>query len=141
LNFDDLNWEQRKYQAWRAYGDSKLANLYFTYELARKLKLTKQTLFATAAHPGLTASNLAKGPVIRGFNFLLAQDTVMGALPTLMAATEPSVRNGSYFGPSGVSEWRGFPRRVFSNRLSHDAGIAQKLWRFSEEMTGVSFPF
>ncbi len=139
LNLDDLAWETRNYIAWRAYGDSKIANLYFTYELSRKIKSAKQSVMVTAAHPGLTASNLAKGAMIRFFNAIFAQSGPMGALPTLMAAIEPSAKTGDYFGPSGMSEWRGYPKRVFSNKLSHDDDIAAKLWTISEELTGVKF--
>jgi len=139
LKLDDLAWENRKYLPWKAYGDSKLANLYFTYELSRKIEAAGQSVMVTAAHPGLTSSNLAKGAAIRFFNSIFAQDGPMGALPTLMAAIEPSAKTGNYFGPSGMSEWRGYPKQVFSNKLSHDVDIAAKLWTISEEQTGVKF--
>jgi len=139
LNFDDLGWEKRKYVAWKAYGDSKIANLYFTYELARKLVQVEAKVITTAAHPGLTETNLAKSKVLRGLNRLVAQTAPMGALPTLMAATEPSAKNGDYFGPSGMAEWKGFPKQVISNKLSHDEDHAQKLWTVSEELTGIKF--
>ena len=139
LKFDDLAWETRNYSAWKAYGDSKLANLYFTYELSSKILATGQPVMVTAAHPGLTASNLAKGAVIRFFNSIFAQAGSMGALPTLMAATEPTAGSGDYFGPAGMSGWRGYPKRVSSNKLSHNGDIAAKLWTISEEQTGVKF--
>ncbi len=139
LNLNDLAWKNRKYAAWKAYGDSKLANLYFTYELARKVQAAGHGVIITAAHPGFTASNLAKGPIIRFFNEIIAQSGSMGALPTLMAATEPSAKSGDYFGPSGISEWRGYPRQVFSNKLSHDTAIAAKLWDLSEDLTSMKF--
>jgi NAD(P)-dependent dehydrogenase (short-subunit alcohol dehydrogenase family) len=139
LNFDDLHWEKRKYISWSAYGDSKIANLYFTYELDRKIKAAGVDVMVTAAHPGLTSSNLAKGAGIRFFNAIFAQSGAMGALPTLMAATEPAAKSGDYFGPSRVSEWRGYPKKVISNKLSQDGDIAQKLWTTSEELTGVTF--
>ncbi|MEA3286159.1 MAG: oxidoreductase [Candidatus Marinimicrobia bacterium] len=139
LDFDDLNWGKRRYMAWKAYGDSKIANLYFTYELSRKIQAAGDSIVVTAAHPGLTASNLAKGAVIQFFNTIFAQDGPMGALPTLMAAVEPSAKSGNYYGPSGMSEWRGYPKLVSSNKLSHDVDIAAKLWTISEELTGVKF--
>lgn len=139
LNFDDLTWEKRKYVAWKAYGDSKIANLYFTYELARKLVQAEGKVITTAAHPGLTETNLAKSKLLRGLNRLIAQTAPMGALPTLMAATEPSAKSGDYFGPSGMAEWKGYPKQVISNKLSHDEDIAQKLWTVSEELTGIKF--
>jgi len=139
LQLDDLAWETRKYSPWKAYGDSKLANLYFTYELSRKISAAGQSVTVAAAHPGLTASNLAKGAVIRFFNSIFAQSGSMGALPTLMAATESSVKSGDYFGPSGISGWRGYPQQVFSNKLSHATDIAARLWEISEQLTGVKF--
>lgn len=139
LNLEDLNWENRKYISWTAYGDSKIANLYFTYELSRKIKTNGHGVMVTAAHPGLTSSNLAKGRGIKFFNALFAQAGPMGALPTLMAATEPTAKSGDYFGPSGISEWRGYPRQVVSNKLSQNEDIASKLWTLSEKLTGVTF--
>ncbi|MCF7823304.1 MAG: SDR family NAD(P)-dependent oxidoreductase [Candidatus Marinimicrobia bacterium] len=139
INLDDLNWENRKYVSWTAYGDSKIANLYFTYELARKIQAAGHHVMVTAAHPGLTSSNLAKGAGIRFFNSLFAQSGSMGALPTLMAATDPSAKNGDYFGPSKLSGWRGYPKRVFSNKASHDTDIAARLWEISQDMTQVKF--
>jgi len=139
LNLDDLAWENRKYVPWTAYGDSKLANLYFTYELARRIKTAGQDVMVTAAHPGLTISNLAKDRGIRFFNSIFAQSSAMGALPSLMAATDPSTRSGHYYGPSRMFEWRGYPKQVYSNKLSHDPDIAARLWDASEKMTGVIF--
>jgi hypothetical protein len=69
----------------------------------------------------------------------MVQSQFMGSLPTLMAATEETARSGDYFGPSGPAEWRGYPKRVFSNELSHNEEIAARLWRVSEELTGQKF--
>ena len=60
LNFEDLQWEHRRYVPWKAYGDSKIANLYFTYELSQRIKASGSLVLASAAHPGLTNTNLAK---------------------------------------------------------------------------------
>lgn len=139
LNFDDLQWESRKYQSWKAYGDSKLANLYFTFELQRRMKTAGLDILATAAHPGLTETNLAKSAVMRFFNSLIAQPGPMGALPTLMAATEPTAQSGDYFGPAGMAGWKGYPKRVLTTELAHDEGIAARLWEISEKLTGQTF--
>jgi NAD(P)-dependent dehydrogenase (short-subunit alcohol dehydrogenase family) len=139
LNFDDLAWENRRYSPWKAYGDSKVANLYFTYELSRQIKASGNTVMVTAAHPGLTTSGLAKGVGVKIFVMLFAQKTPMGALPTLMAATEPTAKSGEYFGPAGFAGTRGYPDKSTPNDLAQDAEIAEQLWRVSEEMTGVSF--
>lgn len=142
LNFDDLTWEKRGYSAWRAYGDSKIANLYFTFELDRQLKEKKLNLLVTAAHPGYTATELQRNMGIFEFlNNIFAQDISMGALPTLRAATEGGLKGGEYFGPGGFMEMWGFPIRVESNSLAKDAEIAKKLWEVSEELTRVKFEF
>ena len=140
LDFDDLQWESRKYVPFKAYGDSKIANLYFTLEMARRLEKAGSKVMTTAAHPGLTQSNLAKSKILRGINQIFAQNAFMGALPTLMAAIETSAKNGDYFGPSGWSEWRGYPKLVHSNKLSRDEALAKKLWAISEDLTGIKFP-
>ncbi len=140
LNFDDLTWEKRQYKAWRAYGDSKIANLYFTYELNRRLKGSGSEVIITAAHPGWTATELQRHASITGFlNDFFAQDISMGALPTLRAAYDKEAHGGEYYGPNGFMELRGYPVQVSSNKLSKDQTIAARLWKVSENLTGVLF--
>lgn len=140
IDFNDLNWEKRKYKAWRAYGDSKISNLYFTYELQRKLDKGKSNLKVTAAHPGWTGTDLQRHSGLLEFmNPFFAMKTWQGALPTLRAATDETASGGDYFGPDGWHEWRGYPIKVESNKLSHDKSIAAKLWKISEELTGIKF--
>lgn len=143
LDFDDLNWEKRNYAQWTAYGDSKLANLYFTYELDRKLKEQGINTVVTASHPGWTATELQRtaGDVMKYLNGIFAQDITMGALPTLRAAIEEGLKGGEYFGPNGFMEISGYPVKVESNQLSKDRAIAQKLWVVSEQLTSVKFEF
>jgi NAD(P)-dependent dehydrogenase (short-subunit alcohol dehydrogenase family) len=139
IDFDDLNWEKREYKGWGAYGDSKVANLLFTYELARKLKATDT--IAVAAHPGYTATDLQRtSRLFAILNPLLAQKPSMGALPTLRAAVDSRVKGGEYYGPGGRGGFRGFPVKVSSTGLSNNKEIAKKLWAVSEEQTGVVFP-
>ncbi len=142
LNFDDLNWEKRKYKQWTAYGDSKIANLYFTFELDRKLKESNIGVLTTAAHPGYTATDLQRN---MGFatilNGLFAQSIEMGTLPTLRAAFDDAAKGGEFYGPDGLMGMRGFPIKVESNDLSQDQEIALKLWEVSEELTGLEFEF
>ncbi|MCA9614584.1 MAG: short-chain dehydrogenase, partial [Myxococcales bacterium] len=105
----------------RAYGDSKLANLYFTYELARRYD---GSLISVAAHPGATQTELARHTLaIRIFNVFAAQKLSVGTLPTLRAATDPEAESGDYYGPDGLLEVRGYPVKVESNALSHDATL------------------
>ncbi len=136
INFDDLNWKIKKYNAWRAYGASKIANLYFTFELSKKLADKKITV--TAAHPGWTATELQRHSGISQFgNKFFAMPTPQGALPTLRAAIDENAKSGDYFGPDGWQEWKGYPVLVQPNQLAKDETIAKKLWDVSEELTGV----
>lgn len=141
LNFDDLQWEQRKYKPWSAYGDSKLANLYFTYELSRRLKDAGVPVRVTAAHPGYTATNLQRHSLLARIGNAVAMKTAKGALPTVRAATDPDANSGDYFGPDGLGEIWGYPKKVDSNALSKDTGKAKRLWEISETLTGETFKF
>jgi NAD(P)-dependent dehydrogenase (short-subunit alcohol dehydrogenase family) len=140
IDFSDLNWEKKTYNTQRAYGDSKLANLYFTYELARKLKDDGNNPRITAAHPGWTATDLQRhSRLMRFLNKIFAQSVEMGALPTLRAAFDEHAKPGDFFGPEGMLHMRGHPVAHDSSELSHDENIAQELWKRSEEMTGVRY--
>ena len=142
IDFEDLNWEKRTYKAWTAYGDSKIANLYFTFELNRKLKENNLDIITTAAHPGWTSTELQRNSGLASFfNNFFAQDITMGALPTLRASFDKEAKGGEYFGPKGFKEIRGYPIKVDSNDLSKDENIAKKLWEVSEELTKVTFEF
>jgi NAD(P)-dependent dehydrogenase (short-subunit alcohol dehydrogenase family) len=143
IRFDDLQWEH-SYSRVGAYGQAKLANLMFTYELQRRL--TGTNTIAAAAHPGGSNTELARNtPAAVRFVFnvvgpLFTQSAEMGALPTLRAATDPGVLGGQYFGPEGIGEQRGYPKVVASSDASHDAAAQRRLWAVSEELTGVVFP-
>jgi NAD(P)-dependent dehydrogenase (short-subunit alcohol dehydrogenase family) len=139
INFDDLQWE-RSYSRVRAYGQSKLANLMFTYELQRRLSAAGTTI-AVAAHPGFAATELMRHtPAAAVVTPLFSQDAAMGALPVLRAATAPGVLGGQYYGPGGFLGLRGYPKLVASSRRSHDEAVQRRLWAVSEELTGVTFP-
>ena len=139
INFDDLQWE-RSYSRVRAYGQSKLANLMFTYELQRRLSGAGTTI-AVAAHPGFAATELMRHtPAAAVVTPLFSQDAAMGALPVLRAATDPGVLGGQYYGPGGFLGLRGYPKLVASSRRSHDEAVQRRLWAVSEELTGVTFP-
>ncbi|MFD1035927.1 SDR family NAD(P)-dependent oxidoreductase [Sphingomonas hankookensis] len=144
IHFDDLHWE-RSYGRAAAYGQSKLANLMFTYELQRRL-LEQGNTIAVAAHPGVSNTELVRNrPAafrlpVSWLAPLLTQKPEMGALPTLRAATDPGVAGGQYYGPAGMGEIRGYPTLVASSDASHDRAVQQRLWRVSEELTGVTFP-
>jgi NAD(P)-dependent dehydrogenase (short-subunit alcohol dehydrogenase family) len=146
IDFDDLNWQRRPYRAWRAYGQSKLANLLFTAELQRRLTDAGSSVLAMAAHPGYAATNLQFHSQRRAFdligalgNRLIAQDEEGGALPTLFAAVA-DVPGNSFAGPGGFMEQRGAPKLVGRSGAAQDADVARRLWDVSEELTGVRFP-
>ena len=145
IRFDDLQWE-RSYNRVAAYGQSKLANLMFTYELQRRLAATQTPTIAVAAHPGISNTELMRhipGSGLPGFSALaglVTNSPAVGALAALRAATDPEVRGGQYYGPSGFRELVGHPVLVQSNRQSHDTDVQQRLWSVSEELTGVKFP-
>lgn len=142
LDFNDLHCENRPYKKARAYGDSKIANLYFTYELQRKVEAAGLKILVAAAHPGWTATELQRHSGLLSFlNNFFAQGIEMGALPTLYAAVASDVKGGDYYGPAGWREMKGYPKRVRSNKLSHDKEIAAKLWKVSEDLTGVIYRF
>lgn len=151
LNLDDLMGEKR-YRAWGAYGQSKLANLLFTGELQRRLDQAHLSVKAMAAHPGYAHTNLQsasakmKGKslearVTEKANDLMAQSAAMGALPTLFAATAPGLPGDSFVGPNGFMELRGYPQLVGRSTRAADLSDAAALWTASEELTGVVYPF
>ncbi|WP_194824408.1 SDR family NAD(P)-dependent oxidoreductase [Nocardia sp. XZ_19_231] len=148
IHFDDLQWE-RSYSRIGAYGQSKLANLMFTYELQRRLA-SHGTTAAVAAHPGVSNTELLRNtpaalrlpvtwlaPLLTP---LFTQEADMGALSTLRAATDPAVVGGQYYGPGNRGEIRGYPKLVTSSPDSHNQAAQQRLWTVSEELTGVTFP-
>jgi len=145
INIDDLNWQRRTYRRWLAYGQSKLADLLFTYELQRRLQIAGSPLRSVAAHPGYAATELQASTGSRADrimslgNRLIAQSADRGALPTLYAATMPDVRGGEYWGPDGPAELVGHPTRVGSSRSSRDGRMAARLWACAEELTGAAF--
>jgi NAD(P)-dependent dehydrogenase (short-subunit alcohol dehydrogenase family) len=146
IDFDDLNWERKPYKAWRAYGQSKLANLLFTSELQRRLTAAGSPVLATAAHPGYASTNLQFHSGRRlldlisiAGNRLIAQDADGGALPTLYAAAA-DIPGNSYAGPGGFMEQRGAPKLVDRSKAAQDTDVARRLWDVSEALTGVRFP-
>jgi NAD(P)-dependent dehydrogenase (short-subunit alcohol dehydrogenase family) len=142
----------KKYRAWGAYGQSKLANLLFTTEFSRRLELGDYSVGSVAAHPGFSATNLqGAASKMRGnsvefrvtqlMNSVIAQSAEMGALPILFAATAPGLPNDSFVGPADKWQTRGYPTLVDRTDAAKDPLSARRLWDWSEEITGVSYPF
>lgn len=149
MRFDDIHFE-KGYSRWPAYGQSKLANLLFTFELQRRLDAAGCKTLTAASHPGYAATNLQfEGPRMDGSslmeramgvaNRIFSQSAAMGALPSLYAATAPDVNGGDYFGPGGFMEMVGHPVRVDSTRRSKSLEDAARLWDVSAAATGVRY--
>jgi NAD(P)-dependent dehydrogenase (short-subunit alcohol dehydrogenase family) len=141
IYFGDINFE-RRYNRVRAYGQSKLANLMFTYELERRLRAAGAATSALAAHPGVSTTELQRHlpALLQALSrFAPRQPAERGALPTLRAATDPSARGGQYYGPGGRFQMSGNPVVVESSRRSHDTEVQHRLWELSERLTGVTY--
>jgi NAD(P)-dependent dehydrogenase (short-subunit alcohol dehydrogenase family) len=145
IDFDDLQ-GARVYSPWKAYGQSKLALLMFALELQRRSDASGWNLTSNAAHPGFARTGLfASGP---GGLLALAsgiaapffgQSATDGARPILFAATGPKAKPGAYYGPGGISEFRGTPAPALIMPQARDAATAAKLWEVSEKLAGTSF--
>ncbi|MGW5385860.1 oxidoreductase [Nocardia sp. NPDC003963] len=146
IDLDDLNWERRPYKRWSAYGQSKLANLLFAFELQRRLTAAGSAKLSVAAHPGYAATDLQShtetvlDSVMSIGNKVFAQSAEMGALPELFAATA-TVEPGAYYGPTGLGGMRGHPGRSGCSKRAKDQLTARSLWELSERSTDVKFDF
>ncbi|MCH9657314.1 SDR family NAD(P)-dependent oxidoreductase [archaeon] len=149
MNFDNFMFEKGGYSMFKAYANTKLSNLLFTYELQRRFEKFNVGCIAVAAHPGVAKSNLSKHIIKKPLyrigmtiaNSTMSQSTLMGALPEIRAAVDPLVKGGDYFGPGGFQEWRGYPTKVKSNDASHDLKSAERLWEVSEKLTKIDYDF
>lgn len=149
MRWDDLQWT-RSYSRFAAYGQSKLANLLFTFELQRRLAAADRHTECLAAHPGVSATELGRhvpGATLPGIKQVVGtvlsfttQSAAGGALPSLRAATDPDATGGQYYGPDGMREMRGDPQLVLPAKHAVREDDWAKLWQISEELTGVSFP-
>jgi NAD(P)-dependent dehydrogenase (short-subunit alcohol dehydrogenase family) len=149
MRWDDLHW-RTSYRKWMAYGQSKLANLLFAFELDRRARDAGTALVSVGAHPGYAATHLQSvGPEMAGNSFMerateltnkvFAQSDVQGAWPQLYAATMPDVEGGTYYGPGGVFEMRGSPKLAKTSAAARNEADAQRLWELSEHETGVVY--
>jgi NAD(P)-dependent dehydrogenase (short-subunit alcohol dehydrogenase family) len=136
MHWDDVNWEQRKYVRWQAYGQSKLANQLFVRGLAARVPYA-----TTLAHPGWSRTDLQRhsSGASAGNVFLrpFTMNAAYGAWPTLRAAMEPDVGPAAYFGAKGLTQLRGPPRpRKHAKRARKDEDV-ERLWALSEGLTGL----
>jgi NAD(P)-dependent dehydrogenase (short-subunit alcohol dehydrogenase family) len=150
LDLNDINYERSRYTPFLGYCNSKLANLLFTQELSRRLKVARADVVAVAAHPGGAATSIKQhinGPVGARVDQLLTplmlrffiNTARQGALPALYAAAAPGVVNGGYYGPDGPIEFRGHPAKAALRPDARNPFAAQRLWQVSSQLTGVSF--
>jgi NAD(P)-dependent dehydrogenase (short-subunit alcohol dehydrogenase family) len=146
----DPHHQQGRYSRWPVYGQTKLANLLFTFELDRRARRAELPVRAVAAHPGFSATHLAangrygraaggRASILDAAVRAVAQPVQMGALPTLMATTA-DLPGSTYCGPSGWQESRGLPTVVGCSRLALDEDAQGRLWELSERTTGVAYP-
>ena len=150
MSLQDPSTPSGRYRKWRAYGQSKLANLHFTFELDRRVRAAGLPVTAVAAHPGYTRTNLVDsgmnmgrmrldGAIGLAATALVGQSVSQGATPQLRAAVEPGVGGGTYLGPQGPFEMHGSPGVVRPPKPALDPELAAGLWQLSERATGVSF--
>jgi len=146
MDFNNILFENDGYAPMKAYGRSKLANLLFTYELHRRFQSGGYDVIALAAHPGISATELANHLFFNLISWLIQpamklifQSSAMGALPSLRAAVDPEARGGQYYGPDGKGEKSGYPIIVDSNPASKNEEDARTLWEISEELTGINY--
>jgi NAD(P)-dependent dehydrogenase (short-subunit alcohol dehydrogenase family) len=140
LNLDDPNYERRRYRKWFAYGASKLANQIFIRELSRRLTEAGSKAIAVAAHPGVSSTSLFKHSALGGwYARRFSQSPEQGALPALRAATDPTVKNGDYWGPGGFLEFAGYPEPARIPPKALDRDLCTRLWSLSESLTEVSY--
>ena len=144
INFDDIN-AKKSYSKWARYAQSKIANIYFCYELQRRLSAMGDDTISVVAHPGVADTELPRYipkpfMLMMPFLKLFFNSAEQGAWPTLCAATMEGVKGGEYYGPSTRGEIAGPAIKVRSNWRSHDEKIAKKLWDLFIEMTGIKPP-
>lgn len=148
INFDDLM-GTKSYSRWGAYGQSKLANVFFTFELQKRLTAAGFDTITNTSHPGLVLTNLQTNSVTQsGTSFegilyrimepLLAQDISMGVLPMLYGATATDAKGGALYGPR-TFHTRGYPAEARANKQAYDAEARKRFWELSEQLTGVTF--
>ena len=150
IDFDDLMGE-KDYGRWKAYGQSKLANIFFTFELQKRLSAAGFDTLANASHPGVVIGQLQENSVeqsgtrLEGFLYrivqpLMAQDIEMGVLPMLYGMTAKEAEGGVFYGPRTFN-LRGYPAEKKANKEAYDAAALRRFWEVSEELTSVTYSF
>lgn len=141
IDFDDLNWERKRYSKWFAYNQSKLANQMFIRSLSAKFVAHGPAAIAVAAHPGISSTSLFRNSAFEGLVSRLGQTAEKSALSVLRAACGEGVANGSYWGPSGLFGIAGYPEPASMSPMAGNTALCEKLWEASEKLTGVTYVF
>jgi NAD(P)-dependent dehydrogenase (short-subunit alcohol dehydrogenase family) len=139
IDFENLQLE-KPYDQKREYYQSKLADLLFTLELGRRIDSKGASVLSVACHPGFTKTELQRHLDPEILEKMTFMDAWQGALPTLVAATEPHVKQGDYYGPDGPGEFGGFPAIGEIDASALDADVAKQLWNVGQDATGIAFP-
>jgi NAD(P)-dependent dehydrogenase (short-subunit alcohol dehydrogenase family) len=147
IRFEDMQWE-KEYAPWKAYCQSKLADLMLMTELGRRSEAAGRKVLSNGAHPGFARTNLqTSGPgremlaIERLLVPIMSHDAAHGAMPTLQAATEISAAQGSYYAPDRFFQMKGDPVLISLPKPARDEAAARRLWEISEQLTGVQWPF
>jgi NAD(P)-dependent dehydrogenase (short-subunit alcohol dehydrogenase family) len=148
IRFDDLQWEHG-YNGWRAYAQSKLADLLLALHLHRLTVELDWSVTSTAAHPGYTRTNLqsagrslGRSRPVRARNTPLpfTQAVEQGSEPLLYAAVGPGAVGGAYYGPAGPLGLTGPTTTAAIPRSARSADLARSLWAVAEDLTGTAPP-
>lgn len=148
INFDDLM-SKKQYGRWAAYSQSKLANVFFTFELHKRLSAAGFDTIANVSHPGLVIGNLQANSMAQSgtsneailyriMQPILGQDVSYGVLSMLYASTAPDAKGGVLYGPKWFYH-RGGPTETRANGKAYDAAALKRFWEVSEQLTGVTF--
>lgn len=139
IDFANLKLE-KPFNKFREYGQSKLADLIFSLELHRKIVKNNLSMLSVASHPGVSKTELLRNDVPDMINTVAYMEADQGAYASLYAATQ-DLANGSYIGPDGEGEINGFPAPASIDSCASDEVVADLLWRYAENETGIIFDF
>lgn len=140
IDFDNFRLE-KEYNAWREYGQSKLADLIFALEFEKRLRKNGKQLISLASHPGFSKTDLQKymdKDMLASLELMTAKE---GAQPTLAACLREDAKGGQYWGPDGHNEQKGRPALAKIDAAALDETLNTKLWDWAKETTKVNFPF
>jgi NAD(P)-dependent dehydrogenase (short-subunit alcohol dehydrogenase family) len=152
VDVSDLDFARRAYDPTQAYGQSKLANLLYGFELHRRLVARGSRVVSIPAHPGYAATNLQTAGVgmdggsklfralYRITNALLARPASEGAYAQILAAADPDATPGVYYGPTGIARARGPVGPCWVAPQGKDEATARALWEATEARVGAFFP-